>query len=54
MHFKEFKRLLGKIQFPPTAKLVDVVTVMEAYQKTEVNNEKWKWKFCKSIFKRCN
>ena len=40
MHFEEFKRLLGKIQFPPTAKLVDVVTVMEEYQKMEVNNEK--------------
>ena len=39
MNCKEFKRLLGKIQFPPTAKLKDAVKVMEAYQKMEANNE---------------
>lgn len=39
MNCKEFKRLLGKIQFPATAKLVDVITVMEAYQRMEANNE---------------
>ena len=39
MNCKEFKRLLGKIQFPTTAKLKDVVVVMEAYQKMEANNE---------------
>ena len=39
MSYKEFKRLLGKIQFPATAKLKDAVKVMEAYQKMEANNE---------------
>lgn len=38
MNYKEFKRLLGKIQFPPSAKLVDVVNVMEAYLKMEGKN----------------
>ena len=39
MNCKEFKRLIKIIPFPVTAKLKDVVAVMEAYQKMEVNNE---------------
>ena len=39
MNCKEFKRLLEKIPFPATAKLKDVVAVMEAYQRMEDNNE---------------
>lgn len=39
MNCKEFKRLLGKIQFPPTAKLVDVVNLMKEYQKLEAKSE---------------
>ena len=40
IHRNEFLRLIKIITFPATAKLKDVVTVMEAYQKMEVNNEK--------------
>lgn len=39
VHKNEFLRLIKIIPFPDTAKLKDVVTVMEAYQKMEVNNE---------------
>ena len=40
MKCKDFQRLLKKIEFPATAKLKDVITVMEAYKKMEGNNEK--------------
>lgn len=39
IHRNEFLRLVKIIPFPSTAKLKDVVVVMEAYQKMEVNNE---------------
>ena len=39
MNGKQFKRLLGKIQFPPTAKLVDVINLMKEYQKLEAKSE---------------
>lgn len=42
VHRNEFLRLIKIIPFPVTAKLKDVVVVMEAYQKMEANNEKWK------------
>ena len=49
VHRNEFLRLIKIIPFPATAKLKDVVAVMEAYKKTEVSNEnKWRWNFCKS------
>ena len=38
VHRNEFLRLI-KIPFPATAKLKDVVAVMEVYKKMEVNNE---------------
>ena len=54
VHRNEFLRLIKIIPFPATAKLKDVVVVMEAYQKMEGNNEnQGKWKFCKSKYKRC-
>ncbi|WP_264371217.1 hypothetical protein [Fusobacterium pseudoperiodonticum] len=40
MKCKDFQRLLKKIEFPATAKLKDVVAVMEAYQKTEARNDR--------------
>ena len=39
IHRNEFLRLIKIIQFPATAKLKDIVVVMEAYQKMEGNNE---------------
>ena len=39
MNCKEFKILIKIIPFPATAKLKDVVAVMEAYQRMEANNE---------------
>lgn len=39
VHRNEFLRLIKIIPFPATAKLKDVVTVMEAYKKMEVSNE---------------
>ena len=42
VHRNEFLRLIKIIPFPSTAKLKDVVTVMEAYKRMEANNEKWK------------
>lgn len=40
VHKNEFLRLIKIIPFPATAKLKDVITVMEAYKKMEINNEK--------------
>lgn len=40
MKCKDFQRLLKKIEFPTTAKLKDVVAVMEAYQKMEARNDR--------------
>lgn len=39
VHKNEFLRLIKIIPFPATAKLKDVITVMEAYKKMEANNE---------------
>jgi hypothetical protein len=39
IHRNEFLRLIKIIPFPATAKLKNVVVVMEAYQKMEANNE---------------
>lgn len=39
VHRNEFLRLIKIIPFPATAKLKDVVVVMEAYRKMEGNNE---------------
>lgn len=55
VHRNEFLRLIKIIPFPATAKLKDVVAVMEAYKKMEVSNEnKWRWNFCKSNSCKCN
>ena len=40
IHRNEFLRLIKIIPFPATAKLKDVVVVMEAYKKMEANNER--------------
>ena len=40
IHRNEFLRLIKIIPFPATAKLKDVVTVMEAYQKMEARNDR--------------
>ena len=40
IHRNEFLRLIKIIPFPATAKLKDVVTVMEEYKRMEGNNEK--------------
>lgn len=40
IHRNDFLRLIKIIQFPTTAKLKDVVAIMEAYKKMEGNNEK--------------
>lgn len=40
VHRNEFLRLIKIIPFPATAKLKDVVTVMEEYIRMEGNNEK--------------
>ena len=40
IHRNEFLRLIKIIPFPSTAKLKDVVLVMEAYKRMEGNNEK--------------
>ena len=51
VHRNEFLRLIKIIPFPATAKLKDVVVVMEAYQKMEANNENQRRRnFCKIIF----
>ena len=40
IHRNEFLRLIKIIPFPVTAKLKDVVAVMEAYQKMEARNDR--------------
>lgn len=51
VHRNKFLRLIKIIPFPATAKLKDVVVVMETYKKMEVSNEnQWNWNFCKNIF----
>lgn len=40
VHKNEFLRLIKIIPFPATAKLKDVVVVMEAYQKMEARNDR--------------
>ncbi|WP_261788518.1 hypothetical protein [Fusobacterium polymorphum] len=40
IHRNEFLRLIKIIPFPATAKLKDVVEVMEVYQKMEAKNGK--------------
>lgn len=40
MKFKDFQRLLKKIEFPENVKLKDVIKVMETYIEMERENEK--------------
>lgn len=40
IHRNDFLRLIKIIPFPATAKLKDVVAVMEAYQKMEARNDR--------------